>query len=509
MNPMPELKPAVPLWPQQTVSIEAVSRSLAAGGRCGMVVLPTGTGKTGMVLSLARHLGASTLFLVNRDVLLAQTVRAARRFWPEAAITTIQAGTKDWDGPDVFTGRTPDLVVSMVPSLVNRLDAIAPDRFELVVCDEAHLAASRTWDRVLGHFTPRFLLGVTATPARHDRQSLARFGREPLYSYSLFQAIKDKRLAPIVIQSVKTDTDLDNLNDSGEDLAPGELARLISTPERNALVADAYIQHATGRRAIAFCVDRQHAGDLAQALVTRGVKAESVTGEMPTREKAEILERFARGDLAVLTSCEVLTTGFDDPGVSCLLMSRPTKSRTLFCQMAGRGLRLHEGKTDCLVLDFADISTKHKLVCAADLLGRTGAAQASRASPALNPLPGIKDEFRQGILGGVIGWRLQSACPWPEVPSLEGYAQAFAWQGEPASEAQVRYLAAFGLGVDGALTKGEASHLIDRCREYEASFPSPATPRQERFLRENNLWQDGMSKKQASQLITLAKGGAA
>lgn len=499
------------LWPHQSAAIEAVLLAIRAGRERGMVVLPTGTGKTGMVLSLGRRLGAPLLFLVNRDELLGQTCRGAARFWPEASIATITAGTGCWDHPDLTTRRPPDLVVSMVPSLVNRLRGIDPERFALVVADECHLSAAPSWARVLDHFTPGFLLGVTATPARHDRLALDRFGEQPLYSYSLYQAIKDGRLVRVDTRQVRTRTDLDGVGVAGEDLREKSLARAVDTADRNLLVADAYREQGRGRRALAFCVDREHAHNLAAALGSVGARCQAVTGDLEARARRDTLARFARGELDVLTNCEVLTTGFDDPGVACLLMARPTASRTLYVQMIGRGLRLAPGKPDCLVLDFTDNCKAHKLVCAADLLGRPGATADTRpglprpASAAAGPLV-----LRQQLLGGaVLAWQAQEVCPWPELPSLDGYAPCQPWQGEPASAGQLAYLRRLGLALEGALTRGEASYLIDRAREYDAAFPPPATARQKAVLESAGLWSEGLDRRQASSLIdTLRKVGA-
>src|SRR5205807_68238 len=118
-------------------------------------------------------------------------------------------------------------------------------------------------------------------------------------------------------------------------------ARAVDTAPRNLQIADAWSERCRGRRTIAFCVDRSHALHLAAALRASGARVEAVTGDMGTLARRSTLARFARGELDVLTNCEVLTTGFDDPGVSALLMARPTASRTLYVQMVGRGLRLH------------------------------------------------------------------------------------------------------------------------------------------------------------------------
>lgn len=499
--------PDITLWPHQEAAIQATLLGIRAGLTAGLIVLPTGTGKTGFALSLGRRLQLPALFAVHRDELLRQTVQAAGVFWPEAVVASIESGTKVWDEPDLRTGRRPDLVVAMVPSLhPERLATIAPDRFGLVELDEAHHAPAPAFARVLDHFRPGFLLGITATPQRLDGRGLAaRFGRQPLYSYALYQAIKDGRLVPPLPRAVQTETDLDRVGSENGDLVEKQLARTLDTPNRNLLVAGAYQEHAQGRRAIAFCVDVDHCEHLAAQSRALGIRTEAVTGRLSIGRRRDTLPRFAASELDLVTSCETLTEGFDDPAVSCLLLARPTESKSLLMQMVGRGLRLSPatGKKDCLVLDFVDVTKKHKLVSVLDLLGRhKGPAEAghgggsSRDKPTQTVLP---------LPPGAVRWRLETVCPWPELPSLEGYAPAQAWQAEPASEGQLRYLARFGLQVGAGLTKGEASYLIDRCLEYESAFPTPATPRQQSYLQQHGLWQDGMSRRQASTLIAYLK----
>ena len=462
-------------------------------------------GKTGLVLALGRQLGVPMLFLVNRDVLLSQTLKAAPRFWPDCHAVALEANTKAWDEPDLESGRPPDLLVAMVPTLVNRLGTISPERFGIVVADEAHLSVAPTWRRVIDHFAPGFVLGVTATPQRLDGKGLAgRYGREPLYSYSLHQAIKDGRLSPIKVKSMTTEVDLDGVASVAGDLAEAALAKAVDTKDRNALVVETYQRHGAPRRAVAFCVDVDHATHLAEAFARAGLRCAPVTGRTAKAERPKLLAAFAAGGLDVLTTCEVLTTGFDDPGVSCLLMTRPTESRGLYVQMAGRGLRLHPGKADCLLIDFVDASKRHKLVSPLDLLGRSKEPAKTEPHAPAQPAEPKLPHPPQGR-GKIVAWRLESVCPWPELPTLEGYAPSAPWHGDPASEGQLRYLAAFGVSLPGGLTKGEASYLIDRSEEYEAAFPRPATPRQEALLRHEGLWTEGMGKRQAGVLITQIK----
>ncbi len=297
-------------------------------------------------------------------------------------------------------------------------------------------------------------------------------------------------------------TTLDGVTYRCGDFADGELSRTVNTKARNKVVVDAYREHATGRRAIAFTVDVAHAHDLCKAFTDDGIRAASVTGTTPRDERRQILADFASGKIDVVTNCAVLTEGFDDPGVSCLLMARPTASRPLYTQCVGRGLRQAPGKSDCLILDITDNSERHKLVTVLDLFGKPQSRNAAGdVMDYMDAEQSRAEQLRLVETSHPLTWSLRSVCPWPELPSLKGYVPSASWHWAPASEKQADYLRRFGLDIGRKLTKGEASHLIDRARDYEAAFPSPATSKQVWRLKREGIWREGITKCEASKLI--------
>jgi superfamily II DNA or RNA helicase len=498
---MPEALTIPELYPHQKAAIAAVQLAIAARQAAGMIVLPTGCGKSATGLSLSRFLGVRTLVTVHRDELIRQWIDGARTWYPQAVAGVIQADRDEWDQLDLYAHRIPDLIVASVPSLhAKRLARIPRDHFGLVIADEAHHAPSPSWARILDHFTPGFTLGVTATPQRADGKPLTRFGREPLYSYSLAQAVRDGRLVEPKPARVRLQFDLGQVD---ADMGMAELARAVNTPKGNAQVVDAFLAEASIRRAVAFCVDVQHARDLAAAFENSLVHAAIVTGESSPeslRQRRAALADFRAGRIQVVCNCEVLTEGFDDPGIDCVIVTRPTESKSLFIQMVGRGLRLFAGKTDCLILDATDNSQRHKLVTLDSLLGR---APRPAAGPAQAPAPA-----RPGTPEAppaVVAWRLETVCPWPALPSLDGYVPTAGWMDDPASDGQVKFLRSLGLDPQEELTKGQASYLIDRAAEFEAANPTPASPKQRGLLKREGLWLEGMGRRQAQRLITQLK----
>jgi superfamily II DNA or RNA helicase len=463
----------VELWPHQAAGLAAAHEAARAGRPSGLIVLPTGSGKTVLFLTLARELGWPTLVLVHRDELISQTLETVVRVWPEARAGVVQGKRDEWrDGQEV--------VVASVQSLHSRRLAKMPrDRFGLIVVDEAHHTPAGTYAGVFDHFAGRrFLLGVTATPERLDGVGLCRwYGEEPIFSYSIRQAVGDGILVPPVQRQVFTHVNLDSVRKRGGDLAEGELARAVNTPARNKAVVEAFIEHARGRKTVAFCVDVQHAQDLAEAFGAAGVRATSITGDLPTLERRILLEGFSEGEFRVATTCLVLTEGFDEPSVDAVVMARPTASHALYIQCVGRGRRRCDatGKRDCLVLDVTDNCRRHKLVTAASLLDspREGADEqppeggdgsGGAAPPAAEP---------------DLVWTLLEVSPWPEAPSLKSYHPTRSWQFLPASDKQLHLLRPFGLQLNRQLTRGEASHLIDQAIAFEEEFPTPASPGQQ------------------------------
>lgn len=215
----------------------------------------------------------------------------------------------------------------------------------------------------------QLLVGVTATPNRSDAVGLGCVFQTIAYSYGLRSAISDGWLVPITPWVIETSESLDTVRTTHGDFNQRDLAETVNNPRRNQLAVESWKLHAEGRSTLAFTVDVAHARDLAAAFTSAGVRAAHVSGETPTDERHETLQRFRDGHLEVITNCMVLTEGVDLPLTACILHAKPTKSATLYEQMTGRGLRIHPGKTECVVLDLVDVARRHSLQSAPVLYG--------------------------------------------------------------------------------------------------------------------------------------------
>jgi superfamily II DNA or RNA helicase len=341
----------------QREAIDAVVAARLEGIRRMVVCLPTGAGKTVIFSHLARMAKKQVLVLAHREELLGQAVDKLSRALEGTRVIGLERGGS----------RAP----ADAKVLVASLRSLHPDRIGgvlggrdlgLIIYDECHHAPADDNLRVLrtiGAFEPDWpgtLLGFTATTARGDGKGLDSVFERIVYSRTLPDLIDEGYLAPLKGFRIATAADLTRLSPGASDFAEGELAEAVDIEERNALVARSIQELARDRRTIAFCVTVNHARNLSRALNHVGVPAGIVHGEMPATERARALADFRSGRIHVLANVAVLTEGFDDPGVSCVAMARPTRSEGLYAQCVGRGTRLAEGKRDCLILDFVDVS---------------------------------------------------------------------------------------------------------------------------------------------------------
>jgi len=355
----------IPLRPYQTKCLEAILEAFKNGQRSIGVSLPTATGKTILFCALVRQavgLGKKCLVIAHRDELIRQPAQRMADVWNDHPEIGVIKGERF--EPDA------QIVIASIQTLCRRLDRLPP--FDLVVTDEAHhLSNGNTYDRTLNRLwelNPNMKhLGVSATLFRSDKKSMAGIFEEITFELTTLEAMADGWLCPIEYVSVKTDQTLDGVGTARGDFKIGELSQTVNTPERNELVVESFLERATDRKAIVFAVDVAHAQALAETFEDAGIQSACVHGETPIDERRGMLEDLHTGKLQVVTNCMVLTEGFDEPSVDCLVLARPTKSKGLYIQMMGRGLRLYPGKQECCVIDMQDHLSRHSLIALANI----------------------------------------------------------------------------------------------------------------------------------------------
>lgn len=253
-----------------------------------------------------------------------------------------------------------EVVSASVQSLARRLKRFDPDDFDIIICDEAHHAAARTYKTIFSHFHPRLLLGFTATPNRADSVRLNDVFQDIIFQRDLRWGIQNGYLSDIYCQRVNIGYDLRNVHTKSGDYAPGELDEAMEGTAD--AIAQAYRDLSVGATLI-FAVSVHQAEEIASRIPGAAI----VTGE--TRNRAEIIAAFTRREIPALVNCMVFTEGTDIPLVETVIIARPTQSDSLYTQMVGRGLRLSPGKDRLHLIDCVGVTGKASLCTAPSLLG--------------------------------------------------------------------------------------------------------------------------------------------
>lgn len=317
-----------------------------------LISLPTGSGETIIMSAVAKHFNRKTLILAHREELLNQAADKMRLFWPEVEIGICKSLRNEIDK---------QVVIGSIQSCARqwRTDQLKEQGFGLVMVDEAHHAVSDSYQRVINELglsagSPGLLIGVTATPQRADNYGLGAVFDKMVFSRSIGTMIKAGYLSSVSGRRILTNTHLGKIRSQNGDFAVSELSNAVNTMERNQFIADRFVQYAGDRKAVVFCADVQHCHEMAEAFNERGIVCASIWGAMGYEKREQTLKELKAGKLQAVTSCGVLTEGFDEPSIDAVVMARPTKSLGLYIQCVGRGLRLWPGKENCLVLDFTD-----------------------------------------------------------------------------------------------------------------------------------------------------------
>ncbi len=370
---------ALPLYWFQKEAKDSALGALRNGKNSVLVSAPTGAGKTIIFTSFleeaTKQENLRSLILVHRDTLLEQAVEKLGLVWPGADIGRIKGSTREYDK---------QVIVASVPTLAGRIEEFvgsfsAHGPVAYAVIDEAHHSLAPMWMeiyRALRNAGTKFL-GVTATPLRTRKdEHLSAVFEDVVYSISVFRLIQEGYLSPLTGYSVQTSLSLKGVKMTKGDYNVNDLADRVRNSNFNDHVVRVWKDKARDRRSICFGINIPHVESLTESFIGEGVRAVGIHGKLPVHRQREILKDFAAGCYDVLVNCMLLTEGFDERSLDCVLMARPTASRTLYVQMIGRGLRTYPGKKDCLLIDFVANSRDNTLVTMQDLLGFYGLQKA-------------------------------------------------------------------------------------------------------------------------------------
>ena len=355
--------------PYQKKAVDSVISRYKNGLTKMLLHLPTGAGKTVIATLLVEKLltfpgMGKILFIAHREEILDQTYGKLKDHLPGLNIQ-IEQGTR-------FTSKDAQITIASVQSLIRRKKRFDPKEFSVIICDECHRALAPSWTDVITYFYENkkpdtLLLGMTATPRRSDGRSALTVFNEIAYEISLVELQNLGYLVPMQYYTVRTELNLDKVKMSGGDFQVGSLTKIMNTREKRALALNGWMDKGRGKKTIAFCAGVAHARQLAADFARNGIKAEVIDAK--TTKRNEILNKFRKNEIEILTNYGVLTEGFDDPGIECILLVRPTTSPLVYTQCIGRGLRPNKGKRACTVIDMIDRSTHQLQYGVADMCG--------------------------------------------------------------------------------------------------------------------------------------------
>lgn len=482
------------LRPYQQQARDRIHAEWDAGHTRTLLVLPTGTGKTIVFASVAAdqvRAGDRVLILAHRGELLEQAAdKLQRSTGLVSAVEKAESTCLDsW-----FR-----VVVGSVQTLQRtaRLERFPQDYFGTIIIDEAHHAITDGYRRILDYFSGAKVLGVTATPDRGDMRNLGEVFDSLAFEYKLTDAIKEGYLCKIMAQTIPLQLDITSVTMSGGDYAVGDLGTALD-PYLEQIAAE-MARRCKSRKTVVFLPLIKTSQKFRDLLNTYGFRAAEVNGQSDDRR--QVLADFDAGKYNVLCNSMLLTEGWDCPSVDCVVVLRPTKVRSLYSQMVGRGTRLSPGKTDLLLLDFLWMTDKHELCCPADLvcedrtvarqmtehLAETGcpedieeaAAQASEDVVAQREEALAKQLEEQRRKKAKLVDPLQYEMS-IQAEDLAGYVPAFGWEAGPPSEQQTAALEKLGILPDAVESAGKAALLLDRLNKRRDE--GLTTPKQIRCL---------------------------
>lgn len=503
------------LRPYQEEARDAVLSEWENGHKKTLLVLPTGCGKTVVFASVVQNEikdGSRALVLAHRGELLTQ---AADKLKAACSIDSALEKAESTSLGSLFP-----VTVGSVQSLSQpkRLERFPSDYFKSIVVDEAHHCLSDSYKRVLDHFPNAQVLGVTATPDRGDMKNLGEYFESKAYEYSMTSAIREGYLCPIKAQLIPLKLDISEVGISNGDFAVSGIDHALEPYLEQ--IAKEMATYCAGRKTVVFLPLIATSQKFCAMLNDVGLRAAEVDGD--SKDRAEILSDFENGKYDVLCNSMLLTEGWDCPSVDCIVVLRPTKIRSLYQQMVGRGMRLYPGKKELLLLDFLWMTERHDLCKPSSLLARDKKIAdmmderirsssdgvdiieaeeqaerdvlAERENALARELAGMR--MRKKKLVDPVQYALSIAAE-----DLAGYEPTFAWEMAPPTENQLKFLERRGIYAESVENCGMASMLIDRLKRRQDEGLS--TPKQIRCLERYGFRRVGTWRfEEASRLIS-------
>lgn len=490
----------------------AIANEWEKGVKKTLLVLPTGCGKTivfSKVIEDRVKLGERVLILAHRSELLDQ---ASDKLAKATGIFTATEKAEQSCLNSWFR-----VVVGSVQTLQRpkRLAQFDKDYFDTIVVDEAHHCISDSYQRVLEHFSNANVLGVTATPDRGDMRNLGSYFESLAYEYTLPKAIKNGYLSPIKALTIPLELDLSAVSMQSGDFKASEVGTALDPYLEQ--IADEMLKYCADKKTVVFLPLVKTSQKFRDILNEKGFKAAEVNGD--SKDRAEILDDFSKGKYNVLCNSMLLTEGWDEPSVDCIVVLRPTKVRSLYSQMVGRGTRLYPGKEDLLLLDFLWHTERHELCHPASLICENEEV-AKKMTENMEIAAGTAidiEEAEEKAASDVVAQREEALAKQLEemrrrkrklvdplqfemsiqAEDLSTYIPSFGWEMAPPSNKQIKALEKCGIFPDTIDNAGKASMILDRLSKRRDE--GLTTPKQIRFLEGKGFKHVGMWQFQSAK----------
>ena len=485
------------LRPYQKEAKEAIFEQWDSGVLKTLLVLPTGCGKTVVFAKVTEECvrkGDRVLILAHRGELLDQAA--------DKLMKTTGLGCALEKAESSCQGSWFRVVVGSVQTLMRekRLGGFPADYFNTIIIDEAHHCISDSYQRVLQHFPEAQVLGVTATPDRGDMRNLGVYFESLAYEYTLPKAIKEGYLSPIKALTIPLKIDMSNVSVQAGDFKASEIGTALDPYLEG--IAQEMQKYGMDKKTVVFLPLVKTSQKFRDLLNAYGFQAAEVNGD--SQDRAEILQDFDTGKYNVLCNSMLLTEGWDCPSVDCIVVLRPTKVRSLYCQMVGRGTRLSPdtGKDHLLLLDFLWHTERHELCHPASLICENEEV-AQKMTENLEQEAGIAvdiEEAEKTASEDVVAQREEALAKQLsemkkrkgrlvdplqfemsiQAEDLSNYVPSFGWEMGPPSDKQKHTLENLGIMPDQIENAGKAAKILDRLDKRKNE--GLTTPKQIRYL---------------------------
>ena len=447
-----------------------------------LLVAATGAGKTQIFCEVARRMQPKrSLILCHREELIDQAARRLASFGMAAEVEMADRKAS-LDAP---------AVVGSVQTLMrdNRLNRWPRGHFSLVVADEAHHATSESWQKVLGYFDTR-ILGASATPERSDKRELGKFFENIAYEIGLLDLVKQGWLSPIRVKTVPLGLDLRGASTVAGDYSAEDLGDIIA-PQLGKIVE--VLREYRHRKTIVFLPLIRLSQLFTRLCREAGLTAWHVDGN--SKDRAQTLSEYSSARCGILCNAMLLTEGYDEPSIDCVVCLRPTKVRSLYCQIVGRGTRVYPNKDHLLLLDFLWLTNDHSLIQPAHLIAKDS-QEAEVVTRLLKEQEDLETaaESAAEVRTRKLSERLEvnrARTPRFFDPlefavslrdlELAEFEPTMPWHSDRVTIKQIKMLSRYGIDHRNVATKGHAAAILDRV--FTRSRLRLATPKQLIWLR--------------------------